>query len=143
MGARLLLLFALVLPASTPQSTVPEIAADPVMQAEQVEQGRLLYGIYCRNCHGETGHGDGEEARSLDPPPPDLTRLTRDNDGEFPTARVMMVIDGRQQVPGHLNRRMPVWGISLQQAGSDANQEGDVREKIERLVVYLESIQKR
>ena len=95
----------------------------------------------CVNCHGTHGLGNGPSAKSLNPPPPDLTRLSRDNEGKFPSARVIMAIDGRSRIPGHLNGQMPIWGLSLQEPGRDANQETEVRKKIERLVRFLESIQ--
>jgi len=129
---------------ATPETDEPDaVPAIPVgsRTAPQVEDGKLLYGIYCVNCHGAHGRGDGPSAKSLNPPPPDLTRLSRDNQGKFPSARVIMAIDGRSRVPGHLNGQMPIWGLSLQEPGRDANQEAEVREKIERLVRFLESIQ--
>jgi mono/diheme cytochrome c family protein len=38
-------------------------------------QGRLLFGQYCATCHGEGGKGDGQNASTLSPAPPDLTAL--------------------------------------------------------------------
>ena len=36
------------------------------------ERGRALFGEHCATCHGATGRGDTDRARSLSPPPPDL-----------------------------------------------------------------------
>jgi mono/diheme cytochrome c family protein len=36
------------------------------------EQGRRLFLERCATCHGESGHGDGQNAFNLDPPPPDF-----------------------------------------------------------------------
>jgi mono/diheme cytochrome c family protein len=119
---------------------LPEHGA-PAVRQELVDEGQLLYGIYCKSCHGPGGRGDGPTARSLKPRPADLTRLSRDNDGEFPLARVLLSIDGRSRVPGHTKGRMPIWGLSLQEADSDTNQEDEVRRKIQCLVEYLKSIQ--
>jgi mono/diheme cytochrome c family protein len=44
--------------------------------AESVEQGLALYEENCLACHGQMGQGDGEEAGSLNSPPPDLSDLT-------------------------------------------------------------------
>jgi mono/diheme cytochrome c family protein len=110
-------------------------------QREAVEEGKLLYGIYCQSCHGAAGRGDGSMARTLKPRPTDLTVLSRNNGGEFPLARVLLSIDGRSRVPGHRKGHMPIWGLSLQEADADINQENEVRDKIERLIEYLKSIQ--
>jgi mono/diheme cytochrome c family protein len=122
-------------PADTPEHGAP------AERQELVDEGKFLYGIYCRSCHGPGGRGDGPTARSLKPRPSDLTRLGRDNNGEFPLARVLLSVDGRSRVPGHTKGRMPIWGLSLQEADSDTNQEDAVRRKISCLVEYLKSIQ--
>jgi hypothetical protein len=36
---------------------------------------------------------------------------------------------------------MPIFGLTLQQSDADTNQEAEVREKIERLIDYLKSLQ--
>ena len=56
--------------------------------------GRALFAENCAVCHGDSGRGDGPAAAGLTPPPIDLTRLSADNDGVFPMARVMSYIDG-------------------------------------------------
>lgn len=108
---------------------------------ESVSQGRLLYGIYCTNCHGPEGRGNGPAAKDLNPRPADLSRLSRDNGGEFPTARVMLIIDGRKPLPGHDRGQMPIWGLTFQEQNADSNQERTVRRKIEHLVAFLETLQ--
>jgi mono/diheme cytochrome c family protein len=35
--------------------------------------GRPVFAQYCATCHGETGKGDGQNASTLSPPPPDFT----------------------------------------------------------------------
>jgi len=110
-------------------------------QEDAVDQGRLLYRIYCQNCHGESGRGDGPTAEMMKVKPADLTRISRRNGGEFPADRVARTIDGRELVRGHGNRRMPIWGLSFQELDQDTNQENEVREKIRKLTQYLESIQ--
>jgi mono/diheme cytochrome c family protein len=114
---------------------------EPAGQQEAVEEGKLLYGIYCQSCHGSQGRGDGPMARTMQPRPNDLTVLSRDNGGKFPLARVLLSIDGRSRVPGHRKGHMPIWGLSLQEADADINQEDEVRDKIENLIEYLKSIQ--
>lgn len=41
-----------------------------------VGAGEDLYRKNCSLCHGPSGHGDGLQAKSLDPPPADLRNLT-------------------------------------------------------------------
>lgn len=103
--------------------------------------GERLYEIYCRNCHGETGVGDGPTAKVLKIRPTDLTRLTRRDDEAFPLERVSLIIDGRHRVRGHGATGMPIWGLEFQMSGSDSNQGGEVRDRIRKLAKYLESIQ--
>jgi mono/diheme cytochrome c family protein len=114
------------------------VAAD---EPSPADDGKLLYSIYCTSCHGPEGRGDGPAAASIQPRPPDLTRLRAGNDGTFPRARVILSIDGRTRIPGHLRGDMPIWGLSLRDPGSDADQEREVGTKILKLVAYLESIQ--
>ena len=104
-------------------------------------RGALLYEIHCRSCHGETGHGDGGTAAFLTKQPPDLTALSALNAGKFPAERVTRVIDGRDDIPVHGRREMPVWGLTLQDASLDANNEEEVRSRIQSLVAFLRSIQ--
>jgi hypothetical protein len=54
-------------------------------------------------------------------PPPDLTVLTKKNNGVFPVRSVYEVVDGRQAVLAHGPRDLPIWGnryttTELQQA---------------------------
>jgi mono/diheme cytochrome c family protein len=41
-----------------------------------VRAGEDLYRKNCSLCHGPSGHGDGPQAKSLDPPPADLRNLS-------------------------------------------------------------------
>jgi len=113
----------------------------PAPDEESVARGRFLYRVYCLNCHGEAGLGDGVSAPLLKIEPSDLTRLARRNEGEFPFDRIYRVIDGREEVRGHGSRRMPIWGLSFQELDIDMNQEDEVRGKILNVIDYLQSIQ--
>lgn len=136
-----LLALALVAAAWGSLAVGAQAEGEQAGQQETVVEGKLLYGIYCQSCHGSEGRGNGPMARSLRPRPNDLTVLSRDNGDKFPLARVLLSIDGRSRVPGHRKGHMPIWGLSLQQADADTNQEDEVREKIEYLIEYLKSIQ--
>jgi len=102
--------------------------------------GAAIYRTYCASCHGTDGRGDGPVADTLRYAPPDLRRIARRHRGEFPREEVARTIDGRDPLPGHGGGDMPVWGdaFKTRELGFD---EAKVRERIERLVAHLESIQ--
>jgi len=131
----------LVLVAAASVLLVP--LAGRATEVDPVETGRLLFRIYCATCHGETARGDGTTAAYLTVKPPDLTKLSRRNGGEFPEQKTREIIDGRAVVRGHGNREMPLWGLAFQDWAVDRNQESEVQARIEQLVRYLESIQKK
>ena len=76
---------ALVLSALAACRTGPRAQpGDPLLGAIRAEereghlsyvesQGRHLFLHYCTTCHGDEGHGDGQNMSNLNPPPPDLT----------------------------------------------------------------------
>lgn len=127
-----LLVVALAFAASPAQG---EEAANPAKAAV----GRSVYRAYCGSCHGKEARGDGPVAQYLSPRPSDLTLIRQRRDGEFPREEIQRIIDGREEVPGHGSGEMPVWGDAFITAGA-ADQEA-VREKIENLVHFLQSIQ--
>lgn len=122
-------------PIAPGYSTTP-IPADP---------GRGDFMTYCSACHGVSGIGDGTVAEFLTLPAANLTQMSLKNGGIFPRQRAIEVIDGRAQVSVHGERNMPVWGdwfkFEADADGGDAKAEKIVRERIDALVTYLESIQ--
>ena len=108
-------------------------------------KGKVTFRVYCSNCHGAEGEGDGKLAPLLTVEPADLTRLiTEDGEGEFPAERVRQAIDGRAEVAGHGYREMPVWGDVFKPADSgmsDPERHDAARRKIAELVAYLRTIQ--
>ncbi len=117
--------------------------AVPAADATDTAEGRYLFRIYCTGCHGSAGEGDGPAAARLTSPPPDLTRLARNNGDDFPREELARKISGLESSPGHTTGEMPMWGFSLMETGSDTDQRAAVDLKIRQLVRYLESIQKR
>lgn len=117
-------------------------AATTLAESEAVRRGERLYQIYCANCHGPQAHGDGPVAKVLTVPPTDLTRLAATHDGDFPSEEARRVIDGRVDVTGHGRRDMPVWGLTFQVQGRTADQESEVRGRIDDLVAFLKTLQK-
>ncbi len=118
----------------------PQDSEDSSSAAMRAARGRTTYRIYCRNCHGKDGVGDGPIAELLKVPPADLTQITQRN-GTFPSDELYGVIDGRNDVRGHGSREMPIWGIAFQERNRDTDQEDEVKERIADLVAFLESIQ--
>lgn len=104
------------------------------------------FGLYCADCHGENGHGDGPKAFGLSVPPPDLTRLSERNGGVFPRERLEAIIDGREVLKHHGDREMPAWGKwfkmeAEEDLGGAEGDEGTVQRRIKGLIDYLESLQ--
>lgn len=106
--------------------------------------GEALYGQLCASCHGTDAKGSGPIAPLLKVAVPDLTRLAWRDGGEFPREDVRQAIDGRNEVRAHGSREMPVWGIRFYDLSSSdaAGERAKVDALIERLVAYLESIQR-
>ena len=105
-------------------------------------EGAALYAENCAQCHGASGKGDGPWAAGMEPPPADLTRLSEN--GAFPRARVLSVIDGydRTGLPG---KEMPEFGLLLEGETVPVDVGDGVLTPTPRplaaLMVYLESIQ--
>jgi mono/diheme cytochrome c family protein len=121
-----------------------QTAGSPLEEEAARSHGGLLFQIHCASCHGLDARGGGPVAGQLRVPPADLTDLLAGGGSdtlEFPAERLRSVIDGRDDVRAHGSREMPVWGLTFQEAGRDANQEEVVLEKIEDLVEYLRTLQ--
>ena len=111
-------------------------------------KGKVTFRIYCSNCHGDTGRGDGSLAEMLSESPTDLTTLAHNNGGVFPADLVAALVDGREEPRGHgslLSKEMPVWGDafqkSLQPSWTEETDENRVLRKVEEVVAFVESIQ--
>jgi mono/diheme cytochrome c family protein len=101
-------------------------------------EGPDLFRVYCATCHGADAKGHGPTAVALKAKPADLTVLTTNNGGQFPSSRVRGAIMGDEVLASHGSREMPIWGPVFHQIESDVDR-GYVR--LENLVRYLESIQ--
>jgi len=131
-------------PASAQQS--PTSAERRASDGFLVAKGRTTFRVYCTNCHGATGKGDGNLAEMLKVRPADLTVLTRKSkDGKFPREEVHAKVDGRKAVAGHGSPDMPIWGDAfqkvLQPGYQDLSDDERAQLKIVELVYFIESIQ--
>lgn len=111
-------------------------------EQEVAAAGKPAYEQSCAVCHGREGKGDGPAMNLLTVKPSDLTQISKRNNGTFPFWRTFRVIDGREEVKGHGDRDMPIWGAEFRsEAGSTAMAQTHVRGRILELVYYLQSIQ--
>jgi mono/diheme cytochrome c family protein len=127
----------------------------PASGADIVEAGSVAaqsietqYRLYCAGCHGETGIGDGAIVDTLEKRPADLTTIAQRNGGVFPRERVTRIIDGRAEVKQHGSRDMPVWADwfkfeSGEGLGGAPGSEEQAQARIEKMVDYLETLQRR
>lgn len=81
-------------------------AAEPIGDADT---GAGVFRTHCASCHGIEATGHGPMAGVMVIKPTDLTALRANNGGVFPTARVVMRIDGRDPLVSH-GSPMPVYG---------------------------------
>jgi mono/diheme cytochrome c family protein len=114
-------------------------ASSTLAQDLSKSTGPQLFRQFCASCHGPNGDGDGPVAPFFRLIPPDLTLIARRAGGAFPAGRMQRIVDGREVLPAHGSREMPVWGMQFslvtgEQAAADA--------AIARLVEHLRSIQK-
>ncbi|MFT6073963.1 MAG: hypothetical protein ACJAZ1_000877 [Yoonia sp.] len=114
--------------------------------AQDAQQGEAIFGYYCATCHGSDATGNGPMSPSLVVRPTDLTALSFQNGGVFPTTRVVMRIDGRDPLVSH-GSMMPVYGDFF--AGTDvmtkteAGQPVLTSQPIVDLLAYLERLQQK
>ncbi len=108
------------------------------------QTGADLFQKHCASCHGSQAHGDGPSAHTVNIPVPDLTRIAARNGGEFPAEKVYRIIDGQWEIPAHGTRPMPLWGYEFYgDEGDDETQHREAEKKIDSLVAYLASLQRR
>jgi hypothetical protein len=138
--------WCVIFTASAMMGTIDVLHAQP---KENPGQNEFLQS--CASCHGVSGKGDGPAAKSLSPPPADLTKLSEANNGVFPVSRVHEIIDGRIERLVHGTRDMPVWGERYMQEMispesrdlvSKEWNEAIVRRRILALVEYISTLQR-
>ena len=111
----------------------------PVVRSALVA-GELRFERNCGICHGLDAKGGGAFAEILKVDPPDLTVLTKNNNGSFPFTEVYNAIDGRNTPLAHGREGMPIWGDRFKQSVRDGS-ETLIRGRILELILYLDSLQ--
>jgi mono/diheme cytochrome c family protein len=99
--------------------------------------GGEIFKSYCATCHGSDGKGKGPMAAVLKVPPPDLTTLSRHNNGKFPADHTASVLQHGVDVPAHGTAEMPIWGSTF----ADIKTHRVVTMRVTDMIRYLESIQ--
>jgi mono/diheme cytochrome c family protein len=102
-------------------------AADPAVDQATLERGQAHYLLFCANCHGVNGDGNGPLVGLLKVTPSNLTVLRRQGPPSV-TERVLNAVDGRHQVTSG-EHKMPIFSDNL-----------EVR-TVREIALYLDSIQ--
>lgn len=103
--------------------------------------GKQMYEAYCASCHGSEAKGNGPAAQALKTPPPDLTSLAKNNNGQFPAMRVQGAITGQVEFAAHGTRDMPVWGPVFMRLSQGSQSE--VKLRTDNLTDYIKSLQQK
>jgi mono/diheme cytochrome c family protein len=114
--------------------------AQPTPAPVALDTGRALFVTFCASCHGMLGRGDGPIAHEWRRRPANLTELAKGNGGFFNAERVHDIVDGRA-VKAHGTTEMPIWGDEFK--WREGVPEDAIRARVDALVGYLETIQKR
>jgi len=113
--------------------------------ADKGDFGKREFQSHCSVCHGLKGKGDGPVAGLVMFTTPDLTTISKRNNGVFPVQHVYDVIDGREILKAHGTRDMPIWGTAYreEEAHFDVvlNPEAYVRARILALIDYISRLQ--
>ena len=118
-----------------PEKTIKHV---PIKSTSPVS-GKDMYTAYCAVCHGTDGKGVGPAASALKVPPTDLTLLSKNNGGKYPSLKVSSSIRGESATPAHGSKDMPVWGTLFWSMSS--GHEGEVQQRVTNLTLYIESLQ--
>jgi mono/diheme cytochrome c family protein len=118
---------------------LPAVAA-PSQSSVAAVSGAYAFRTYCASCHGVDGRGEGPLTDSLRFHPPDLTLIAKRNGGEFPTEKVVKIVDGRNPMKGHGGPDMPIWGDAFRNAETGYD-DASARAKVRGVVDYLKTLQ--
>lgn len=121
-----------------PQDNTKVIKHVPIKSVSPVS-GKDMYTSYCAVCHGTDGKGGGPAASALKVTPTDLTQLSKDNGGKYPSMKVVSSIHGESALPAHGSKEMPVWGSLFWNLSG--GHEGEVQQRVSNLTKYIETLQ--
>lgn len=118
---------ALVLAVAGCRSEAPDAGrADPFSEALAADgltrmqrEGGVLFAERCATCHGDAGRGDGQNAYTLDPPPPDLVDAGRQVPEAERRAEWRRIVEQGSAAVGR-SPLCPPWGRVLSPARVEA-----------------------
>lgn len=121
--------------------------ASVTFAAEPSKLGQQEYLNSCAACHGEKATGAGAFGGMMVVHIPDLTVLSKKNNGVFPFERIYQTIDGTQAMKAHGMREMPIWGqryrveAAKHFVDTPYDESAFVRARILALAEYLSTLQ--
>ncbi len=118
-----------------------QVSEEEAHQRELIAGGKASYRAYCAGCHGVSAHGDGPAASAMTVAPADLTLISQRNGGAFPTEQVYDKVDGRTAPANSETLQMLHFGDIWRGTDPSGAREREVRQMIEEVVAYLETIQ--
>jgi len=118
-----------------PEKVIKHVPVQPTSPVS----GKEMYTAYCAVCHGTDGKGGGPAASALKVPPTDLTLLSKNNGGKYPSMKVSSSIRGEGTLPAHGSKEMPVWGSLFW--NMSGGHESEVQQRASNLNHYIETLQ--
>ena len=140
--SRFVLSFVCLVPVAIFAAEPPAIKKVPAPQTSPAA-GSEMFKQYCAACHGIDARGRGPAVAALKVAPPDLTLLTKNNQGKFPDSRVFSAIRGDVNLNAHGSTEMPVWGKVFHDMGGNSPDDMQSAMRMRALCVYIESLQQK
>ena len=138
---RFILSFVCLASASIFAADPPVIKKVPVPYTSS-SSGVDMFKQYCASCHGADAKGHGPAAIALKVPPPDLTVLSKQNNGKFPQPAVYSAIWG-DNVSAHGSSDMPVWGAIFHKMANNSPDNMLEKARMSALCSYIQSLQQK
>lgn len=107
-----------------------------------VHAGKSTFEAVCASCHGLDGGGNGPVAAMLVVRPSDLTTLSVQYDGRFPTAELRDIVFVHRVIPAHGTQDLPVWGDIWSEEGAWPRRRDIIEYEIDALIEYIRTIQR-
>jgi mono/diheme cytochrome c family protein len=127
--------------AAGAQQPTPKINSTTI-QPTSATSGQQMFTTYCAVCHGASGIGNGPAAAALKVPPANLTLLSQNNGGSFPSNHVTSVLKFGTAIPAHGSAEMPIWGDEMRTLNPTQVDDSLIRLRILNLTNYLKQMQK-
>ena len=121
------------------------MANEYVYDESVISSGSRTYARFCSICHGDDAKGNGKFTSNINTVPPNLTEISKNNNGIFPWIDLYNTINGVDTKPSHGKKDMPIWGelFNINSWSEHHIEHSDtiVRGRIFELLMYLRSLQ--